>query len=227
MEGEGLMGFGREVFATEDYPRAAAAHIADAFPGGGSLVLTGGDTAASVYPYLDAAKPDWTSVEVAFSDERCVTPEDIASNYGMAKRLLLDAAAPGHVHRIKGELEPDKAAADYEGDIRSLVTRGFDLVLLGMGADAHICALFPGSPALEAPGLAAVVDRPDGMQGITLTPSALLSAKRILLLVTGASKADAVQRALEGDDPADTCPVRLLADHPDVTFLLDTEADSY
>ncbi|HEU4480255.1 MAG TPA: 6-phosphogluconolactonase [Actinomycetota bacterium] len=220
------MSFGLEVFSADDYPRAVAARIAEALPGGGSVVLTGGSTAERIYPYLDAAKDDWTSVEVAFSDERCVPPDDAASNYGMAKRLLLDVAQPGRVHRIEGELPPARAAGTYEASIRPLVARGFDVLLLGMGADAHVGALFPHSDALDSVHLAAVVDRPDGMEGITLTPPAMTSAKKVIVVVTGAAKAVAVQRALEGDEPPAECPVRLLAHHPDVTFLLDEAAAS-
>ena len=209
-----------------DYGEAAARRIADALAGGGSLVLTGGGTAHEVYPHLGGMKHDWDGVEVAFSDERCVPPDHIASNYGMAKRLLLDAAGPPHVHRIRGELPPERAAVGYADAIRPLADRGFDVLLLGMGADCHIAALFPGSPALESAHLAEAVDRPDGMAGITLTPPALIGAKKVLLIVTGASKAEAVRRAVAGEEVAEVCPVRLLADHPDATFLLDEDAAS-
>jgi len=99
-------------------------------------------------------------------------------------------------------------------------------MLLGMGADAHVGALFPGSPALEETALAAVVDRPDGMQGVTLTPTAMLSARRIILLVTGEAKAEAVRRAVTGDEDPTKCPARVLAEHPDAAFLLDDAAAS-
>ena len=171
-------------------------------------------------------KHDWEEVEIAFSDERCVPPDDIASNYGMAKRLLLDAAGPGHVHRIRGELPPERAAVQYASDIRPLAERGFDIVLLGMGSDGHIAALFPGSPALDSTHPAEAVERPDGMRGVTLTPPPLTGAKRVFLIVTGEAKAEAVSRAVSSDEPPEKCPVRLLADHPDATFLLDEGAAS-
>lgn len=218
------MSFKIETFPVEKYPAEAARRIVDALPGGGTLVLTGGTTVEPLYPQLAAKKGDWTGVEFAFSDERCVPPDDPQSNYGMARRLILDLIDGPSVHRMKGELEPSHGAADYHTTIAPLVQRGFDLLLLGMGADAHIGAMFPGSPALSANTYCAPVDRPDGLKGLTLTPPAMLSAKKVLLLVTGRSKAEAVRRAVQGDESPESCPVRLLADHPDATFLLDEDA---
>lgn len=218
------MAFEVEVFDEALYPETAARRIAEALPGGGSLVITGGTTAEKIYPYLAGKKKDWSSVEIAFSDERVVPPDHAESNYGMAKRLFLDAAEPGHVHRVPGELDAERAAARYESDIRPLVERAFDVEVLGMGADAHIGAIFPGSPALTTIRLAYAVDRPDGMKGVTLAPPALTTARKIFLVVTGAKKAEAVARVVNGAEGPEDCPARLLADHPDATFLLDPEA---
>jgi 6-phosphogluconolactonase/glucosamine-6-phosphate isomerase/deaminase len=98
--------------------------------------------------------------------------------------------------------------------------------MVGMGAEGHICALFPNSPALTSSRLSVAVDRPDGMKGITMTPRALLMAKKIYIVERGTEKADAVRRAMNGDEPASTVPVRVLAEHPDVTFLIDEPAAS-
>jgi len=210
-------------YESDTYPTEAAGYISDAFSGG-TLVLTGGRVAKSIYPHLAGRRSDWAGTQIAYSDDRCVPPDDPASNYGMTKRLFLDAAEGVTVHRIKGELPPEQAAAKYAEAIRPLVHHGFDLLLLGMGADAHIGAMFPGSPALDSSSLAAAVDRPDGMKGVTLTPPAMLSARKIVLTVTGYEKAATVRRAVTGDEAPAECPVRLLAGHPDVTFLLDRAA---
>ncbi len=73
-----------------DYAAAAAEHIVADTPPQGSVVLTGGTTAERIYPHLARARGDWANLELFFSDERCVPPDDPASNYGMVKRLLLD-----------------------------------------------------------------------------------------------------------------------------------------
>ncbi len=223
------MGFAVEVLEPQTYPRTVSEIVARALPRpGGSLVLTGGTTAERLYaPLADVARPHLSELEILFSDERCVPPDDDASNYKMASRLLLDPTGAALVHRMRGEDEAALAAQAYHQEISPLVERGLDLILLGMGADAHIGAMFPGSPALEESAqLCRAVERPDGMGGLTLTPPALLAGKKILLLVTAEGKAAAVKRVLKGSEPPQTCPARLLADHPDVTFLLDKPAAS-
>jgi 6-phosphogluconolactonase len=215
-----------EIFATESYAQEVAELVARDIPDARSVVLTGGSTAERVYGPIGDIDVDWSNIDVLFSDERCVPPQDDASNFGMAARLLsqLDRA---RVHRMRGEDEPEAAARGYSDEIRPLVDAGLELMLAGMGADGHICAIFPGSPALgEKDRLCAPVDRPDGMRGLTLTPPAVLSARRMLLLVAGDGKAGTVARAVEGDDDPVALPVRLLSDHPDATFLLDRAAAS-
>jgi 6-phosphogluconolactonase len=215
-----------EVFANESYAQEVAEVVAREIPDASSVVLTGGTTAEKVYGPIGDIRVDWSNKDVLFSDERCVPPQHDASNFGMAHRLLpeLDRA---RVHRMHGEDEPDAAARGYSDEIRPVVDAGLELMLAGMGADGHICALFPGSPALEEKErLCAAVDRPDGMRGLTLTPPAILSARRMLLVVAGDGKAATVARALHGDDDPSTLPVRLLSDHPGATFLLDRAAAS-
>ncbi|MEA2486830.1 MAG: 6-phosphogluconolactonase [Actinomycetota bacterium] len=203
----------------------AAQTIAGSLPAVGSFVLTGGRTASLVYEHLARATIDWSGIEIFFSDERCVPPTDDDSNYKMVKTKLLDAAEPGEVFRIHGEDPPDVAADAYNDNLAA-VADGFDLMMVGMGAEGHICALFPNSTALTSSRLSVAVDRPDGMKGITMTPRALLMAKKIYIVERGTEKADAVRRAMNGDEPASTVPVRVLAEHPDVTFLIDEPAAS-
>ena len=221
------MSFTTQVFPSGSYAADAARTIADAAPHEGSLVLTGGTTAEKVYAELAKREVAWGRLEVLFSDERCVPPGDPASNYGMAERLLFQRSAPKVAHRMRGEDSPDHAAEQYDAAIRPAVEIGLDLLLVGMGADAHICALFPGSRALdETSKLCCAVDRPDGMTGLTLTPPAVLAARKVLLIVTGEGKAATVKRIIEGNESVPSAPARLLADHPDVTFLLDEGAAS-
>jgi 6-phosphogluconolactonase len=220
------MAFQTRVFHTDSYADDVAGVIAEHLPTRGSVVLTGGTTAERVYPAL-ARAGDWSQLEVLFSDERCVPPDDENSNFKMASELLLNHVGAGSVHRMRGEDPPALAARRYHEEIAPLVAGGLDLLLLGMGADAHVGAMFPRSPALDETALnCRAVDRPDGMQGLTLTPPALTTATTILLLVTGDNKAATVARVINGDEPIDECPARLLADHPNATFLLDEAAAS-
>ncbi len=145
-----------------------------------------------------------------WSDERCVPPEDDLSNYALAKRTLLDRLerAPRAVHRIKGELGKERAAADYERELGYTV---FDLELLGIGKDGHVASLFPNAPTLHerkrvlpaAPGLEPFVDR------VTLSIPALNSAREIVFAVSGAEKADAARRAF-ASKPGPETPASLV-----------------
>lgn len=219
------MSFSVEVFEDGVYASKAAAKILAALPGRGSVGLTGGTTAKLIYPHVAVDADPWSDIEILFSDERCVPPDHDESNFKMAARLLLDPAGIRTIHRMRGEDPPREGAESYHREIGPVVEEGIDLLLLGMGADAHIGAMFPHSPALhETEQLCVAVPRPDGMRGLTLTPPAMLSARKILLVVTGEAKAETVGRVLRGDEPVPECPARLLADHPDATFLLDASA---
>lgn len=203
-----------------------ASVIVEALPREGSVVVTGGTAAERIYPELADHGEDWGELDIFFSDERCVPPQHGASNYGMAHRLLLEHIRPRSVHRMRGEEDPELAAADYGAVVRRTVPNGFTMTILGLGGDGHIASLPPGAPALASDAPAAWVHRTDGMKGITLTPKALLSSHQIFLIVEGRSKADAVWRFLRGEEPISQCPVRVLLDHPNVTLLADTEAAS-
>jgi 6-phosphogluconolactonase len=197
-----------ELVVVEDEQEVAAVvaeRLARAAREGGNVVLTGGTTPEQAY--MEAAKraPNWSDVDVWWGDERCVPPTDEKSNYGMAKRTLLDRLqrAPRGVHRIKGELGKEEAAADYA---RELGDTRLDLLLLGVGPDGHVASLFPNAPTLRRrervlpadPGLEPFVDR------VTLSLPTLCSAREIVFLLSGESKAAAAARAFAGDPSPDT-----------------------
>jgi 6-phosphogluconolactonase len=211
-----------EVFPADAFARGAAEVVASLLPASGNVVITGGGTAEALYPELARGRPDWSGVEVFFSDERCVPPDDPESNYGMAKRTLLDAVAPRAVHRMQGEIDPADAAAVYDETVGA--AEPFDVVLLGLGDDAHVAGLFPESPGLVEAAACVVVDRPDGLRGLSLTPPALFSGATIVFVVTGSSKAEAVARAVNGDEDVMRCPAAMFRDHGSVVWLLDEGA---
>jgi len=200
--------YGAELVRAESEEEAAsivADALVEAARAGRAIVLTGGHTPGRAYELAAEREPDWSAASVLWGDERCVPPEDERSNYRLAREHLLDRleAQPREVQRIHGELEPAEAADEYEAVLRGV---HLDLMLLGLGPDAHAASLFPGSPALEErerlvvateAGLEPFVDR------VTMTLPALASAQDMLFIVTGEDKAEAVERAFgRPPDPA-------------------------
>jgi len=203
----------------------AAAAVALLVEGSGHLCITGGSTPRVAYERAAELRTDWSGVDFWFTDERCVPPDHEHSNFRMANEALLSRAAGSTVHRMKGELGPVEGAADYEREYEGAGEPVFDLILLGMGPDAHTCSLFPGDDAVnererpvvgvETPGMAPLVSR------ITFTLSVVNASRRIVFLITGADKADAVARAFAG--PPDPAAPASLVDG-EVTVLLDPAA---
>ena len=201
-----------ELHVEDDPARTVGELLADAAHDGSTIVLTGGSTPGRAYEHAAAIEPDWSKASVWWGDERCVPPDDERSNYGLAKRTLLDRLdRQPHVHRIRGELDPADAAGEYDHALHGV---RLELLLLGLGPDGHVASLFPRSPQLDEhsrlvtsgpAGLEPFVDR------VTLTLPALLSAERLVFLVAGADKAAAVQRAFR-DPISEDVPASLLRD---------------
>ncbi len=164
------------------------------------LALAGGGTPRALHRRLLAPpwrdEVDWSRVEIFWGDERCVPPDHVSSNYGMAVETLLNPlpAAPAATHRIEGELPPPEAARVYA---EVLGDTPLDLVILGMGGDGHTLSIFPDTPA-PAPGTRVVVTRApvEPRARVSLTLETVGLAGSVLLLVTGAAKAGMVTRVL-------------------------------
>ena len=211
--------------------------------GTASVSLAGGTTPRRLYANLADARQQWrdripwAEVHLFWGDERHVPPDHPDSNYGMAKAALLDhVPIPAeHVHRIRGEL-PDahEAADDYDLVVSGFSrTSRFDLMLLGLGEDAHIASIFPRSNLLEVTQSSTVhrvvaVWAPHlGVWRITLTPETILGSQAIVVLVAGANKAEAVRTTLEGPLDVVTYPAQLLRSGDDrVEWFLDRAAAS-
>ena len=195
--------------------QAAVRTINDAVRATGacSLVLAGGSTPRALYGLMASTfseQAPWEQVHVFWGDERYVPADDPHSNSRMARQALL-ARVPipaANVHPMPTHLAtPEAAALDYEATLRSVFVGDwprFDLVLLGLGSDGHTASLFPESSALSESTrwvVAAHVPAEPSAR-ITLTLPALNRATTVYFLVSGASKAEALQHALAR--PTDT-----------------------
>ena len=189
--------------------------------------LSGGRTPEAAYRLL--ASPEfrdrvpWERVHLYFADERDAPPTEPESNYWLVRKLLLEPAGvpPSNVHRMKADApDLDRAAREYE----PLLEEPLDLLLLGVGEDGHTASLFPGSALLRerVRRVAAVYDSPKPPPPrLTITPPVIASARRVVALVTGPAKAEAVANALQGDLSVQQCPARLLRE---ADWLLDAAA---
>ena len=222
-----------DVRVLPDPASEAAALLVRHVAAGGHVALTGGSTPGAAYERAAAMDADWSGATLWFGDERCVPPDDERSNYGMAKRTLLDrlTGPPPRVERIAGELGPGAGTADYESRLHETFGAGMprlDLVLLGLGSDGHCASLFPGRPELDVTDRAVVGVPEAGLEPfvprVTLTLPALNTAREVAFLVTGAGKAEAVARAFGGTPDPDT-PASLVAPASgSLTVLIDPAA---
>ncbi len=188
---------------------AAACEEAVAERGVFRIALSGGQTPIPLFRLL--AAPDWANRlpwdKMAFFwvDERCVGPDDPNSNYGLARRELLSHVPATHFYRMRGEMDPVKAAAMYEQQMRAefnidqnTVPR-FDFILLGMGEDGHTGSIFSKSAAIaEKKRLAIDLFVPERKADrITLTLPVINNARCCMFIVAGKEKHSVLTKALD------------------------------
>ena len=204
------------------------------------LALSGGATPLLAYPLLVAPPRvdavDWSRVEFFWGDERAVPPDDPESNYGLARRLLLDdlpGVRAGSLHRMPADA-PDREAAAlrYEAELGrafGLAPGGprrprFDLIWLGMGPDGHTASLFPEASVLSERGrwvaLATAPKASPVAARMTFTLPLINAARAVLFVVAGADKAAALRSIRAGSRDLPAARVRAAS----TLWLLDAAA---
>lgn len=199
-----------EIEVLDDPARACAAMLVGAAAAGDDIVLTGGSTPRAAYEEMAAAiravDIDISDARFWFGDERCVPPDDERSNYLMAARALFEPLSdrPGpEVHRMRGELGPQEGAEEYERQLEQAGSPEFDLLLLGIGPDGHLASLFPDQPTVQERSRAVVPVPEAGLEPfvprISFTLATIARAKKVVVLASGESKADAIVAAFGPD----------------------------
>src|SRR4051794_25543120 len=223
-----------EVRISDQLTEDAARLLADAAERGGHVVITGGSTPKEAYNRVAELGADWSGTEIWFSDERCVAPDHEHSNFRMADESLLSKIEARAVHRMQGERGPEDGASEYQKELAAVfgpdIVPQFDLILLGLGPDAHCASLFPNNPELgikdrpvtgvEQPGMAPLVPR------ITLTLPVLNAGAKVVFLVSGEEKAEAVARAFKRT-PGPDAPSSLIEPRGEYVLLCDAPAASH
>lgn len=226
------------LFASKYFARAAKQSVTAR--GRFTCTLAGGGTPQVLYSLLAAppflASLPWAKMHFFWGDERCVSPGDHESCYQQAYRTWLGRVpVPSeNLHRIPGELGPQKAAADYAAHLQLFATDGlawprFDLVLLGLGSDGHTASLFPGSDQTSRVATVAVTahyqDRPANR--VSLASDVFNAARRVVFLAAGVEKANALAATLSGQRDLPNLPAqRIRLPRGRVWWLVDQAAAS-
>jgi 6-phosphogluconolactonase len=187
-----------------------------------TLALTGGSTPRPAYELLAtprfAERVDWSRVHLFWGDERCVPPDHERSNYRMAHEALVEhvPVPPEQVHRMRGEIPPEEAAAAYEAELRAVfgdvALPRFDLILLGLGEDGHVASLFPGTEALEETERWVVGHHVAKVEEwrLTFTPPVINAAENVAFLVSGERKREILRELLRSPYRPEELPAQLV-----------------
>jgi 6-phosphogluconolactonase len=153
----------------EDPAPACAELLAEAARAGQHISLTGGSTPGRAYEEAARLEQDWSRATLWWGDDRCVPPDDELSNYRLARETVFGEALPR-----------------------------LDFMLLGLGPDGHVASLYPGRDTLDVRDRPAVGVDEAGWKPyvprVSLTMPVLCAARRIVFLVAGDDKAEAVER---------------------------------
>nr|WP_294900018.1 6-phosphogluconolactonase [uncultured Pedobacter sp.] len=184
-----------------------------------SVALSGGSSPKKLYELLASKYGndiDWKKVYFFFGDERYVAHDHPDSNYLMAKNAMLDTLniSDHQVFKVDTALDPASAALDYQRCVCGFFNNVpvFDLILLGLGDDAHTASIFPGTDLVwvDEEQVKEVYLKDKGVYRISFTASLINDAKQIAFLTFGANKADAIKAVLEGEHDVAKYPAQLI-----------------
>lgn len=203
------------------------------------IALSGGSTPKLLFDVLAeqyACKIPWNRIHFWWGDERCVPPTDSESNYNMTNNHLFSKIVidPSQIHRVKGELPPEDAAADYIQQIQLHLNERdswplFDLIILGMGDDGHTASIFPHEmDLLTSDKICEVATHPvSGQKRVSLTGNVINNANRIFFLISGKSKAKRISEIMNNLKKANKLPTfHIEPKQGKIIFFLDEEAAS-
>lgn len=175
------------------------------------IALSGGNTPRPVYTEIARIGHElpWDRVLITFGDERCVPPDDEQSNFRMAREALFAPAAipEKSILRMRGEIDPQIAAQEYQDDVDLLATqRGeqiyrHDLILLGLGPDGHTASLFPETAALNEMSRRVVANFVPKFNTwrLTFTFPLLNHARHVCFLVNASKNPELIDQVIKGD----------------------------
>jgi 6-phosphogluconolactonase len=217
-----------------------------------TIALSGGSTPKKLNLLLASDefknKIDWKKLHIFWGDERYVPFTDDRNNAKMAFDTLLNhvPVPKSQIHIMRTDIDPEASASEYEKILKNYFPEAasskthdsrlsthnsqvttFDLVLLGLGDNAHTLSLFPGEEIIHEKNdwVKAVFVKEINMQRITLTAPVVNLSSRIVFLVSGQDKADAVSHVLLNDYTPDLYPAQVIKPvHGELHWFLDEVA---
>lgn len=198
-----------------------------------TIALAGGSTPKPLYEALAEQDLPWDKIHVFWGDERYVPPDHPDSNEGMARQAWLDKVSipAANIHPMPtDESDPAIAAQKHEQQLQAFFQTALgsfptlDVILLGIGDDAHTASLFPHTAALGVRDRLITVGNKDGQPRITFTAPLINQARCVMFLVSGASKQAALSQIFAADADEQTYPARLIQPQGELWWLLDQTA---
>ncbi|MEO1374757.1 MAG: 6-phosphogluconolactonase [Cyanobacteria bacterium J06635_10] len=198
-----------------------------------TIALSGGSTPKPLYEALGKQQLPWDKIHVLWGDERYVAPDHPDSNQLMARTAWLDKVCiPGkNIHPMPTDAaEPAEAAAQYEQELHKLFNSkpgefpAVDVILLGMGDDAHTASLFPNTEALKVTDKLVTVGNKDSSVRLTFTYPFINAAECVIFLVAGENKRPALAQVFAPTASETTYPSRLIQPQKELFWLLDKAA---
>jgi len=204
---------------------------------GFTICLSGGSTPKKIYTLLASDKLnhpiDWSKIHFFWGDERYVPFTDEKNNAKMAFDNLLNhvPVVKENIHVMRTDIEPKASAIEYEKTLRRYfpdADKTFDLVMLGMGDNAHTLSLFPGYDVVneKEKWVDAYFLKEQEMYRITLTAPIVNAAELVVFLVSGVDKAAALQHVLAGEHEPDLYPSQIIQPYNGQLFWWVDEAAS-
>ncbi|QBG46531.1 hypothetical protein EGM51_03630 [Verrucomicrobia bacterium S94] len=207
---------------TEDLIRETLNVLRGTFPTPGNIMLSGGSTPYVIYNRLAADPcPVHKNRRLFLSDERMQPFDSDKNNAHNLQPMLQALDCTDNFLQVDTSLSPAAAAEKFAENLEpmNLVDLGF----LGMGADGHTAGFFTPEQARIQDRLTLHTDRPDGMQGVSVTPAFFQRIEKIILLVTGESKRSIINTLLH--DPQSIAAGIALSSHPDCELWTDIKPD--
>jgi 6-phosphogluconolactonase len=198
-----------------------------------TIALAGGSTPKPLYEAIATQELPWEKIHVFWGDERYVPPNHPDSNQGMARSAWLDKVniPAANIHPMPTDgTTPAADAQKHEAQLREFfgTSEGefpsFDLILLGIGDDAHTASLFPHTDALQVQERFVTVGNKDGEPRITFTAPLINHADSVIFLIAGASKQAALAQIFASEADPLTYPARLIQPQGELWWLLDEPA---